>query len=316
MGYYGWKPYVSVAEKRAKAEKKVAAMKKKGIQTNPVKPEGRTIAKTFWGKSWCSHLESYSDYDNRLPRGRTYIRNGSVIDLDVDKGIIKSMVSGSDIYQVKIQVDALDAKLWDNIVKNCSKQITSVIDLLQGKLSKNVMEIVTDKNSGLFPSPKQLKFSCSCPDWANMCKHVAATLYGFGTRLDETPELLFKLRHVDSQELITVATATKLTEKSTKSKMSTNTLSEMFNIEFEDEKAKSSKPSNLKKETLSKATPAKTAKKVEKEKPIKKVDKKVTKKKEPKKVLAKKVASPVKKKMVKKPVKKTVKKSVKKKPKS
>jgi len=269
MGYYGWKPYVSVAEKRAKAEKKVAAMKKKGIQTNPVKPEGRTIAKTFWGKSWCSHLESYSDYDNRLPRGRTYIRNGSVIDLDVDKGIIKSMVSGSDIYQVKIHVDALEEKLWDNIVKNCSKQITSVIDLLQGKLSKNVMEIVTNKNSGLFPSPNQLKFSCSCPDWANMCKHVAATLYGFGTRLDETPELLFKLRHVDSQELITVATATKLTEKSTKSKMSTNTLSEMFNIEFEDEdkKDRSSKSSNLKKEPYSKSTPAKSVKKVEKEKP-------------------------------------------------
>ena len=279
MSYYGYPRYVSVAEKRAKAEKKIVALKKKGVKTNPVKTEGRVIAKTFWGKSWCSHLESYSDYDNRLPRGRTYVRNGSVIDLNVDKGLIKSMVSGSDIYQVKIQVEALNENLWDNIVKNCSNQIISVIDLLQGKLSKSVMEIVTDKKTGLFPSPNELKFFCSCPDWASMCKHVAATLYGFGSRLDETPDLLFKVRHVDSGELITKATATKLSDKSKKSKISSNNLSELFDIEMEEENNKPIKILNGKKEFTLNDSIKKQAKKSEKEKSIKKTIKKIVAKK-------------------------------------
>ena len=99
--YGGYPPYVPVAKRRQQAEKKVQALKKKGHDINPIVVEGRMIAKTFWGKAWCKHLESFSDYENRLPRGRTYVRNGSVIDLKLSAGQIKALVSGSSIYRVR-----------------------------------------------------------------------------------------------------------------------------------------------------------------------------------------------------------------------
>ncbi len=205
-GYYGgWAPYVSVAKRRQKAAKKVAALQKKGKTISPVQIDGRTIARTFWGKAWCDNLEAYSDFSNRLPRGRTYVRNGSVIDLQITKGKIVAMVSGSSIYTVKIAIRALEQPRWKTIIGHCSGQIDSLIELLQGKFSRGVMEIITCKERGLFPAPKQISMDCSCPDGAVMCKHVAAVLYGVGARLDERPELFFQLRNVDHSELITAA---------------------------------------------------------------------------------------------------------------
>lgn len=205
-GYYdGWAPYVSVAERRQKAAKKVAALQKKGKMISPVQIEGRAIARTFWGKAWCANLEAYSDFSNRLPRGRAYVRNGSVIDLQITKGEIVAMVSGSSIYTVKIAIRALERPRWKALIGHCSGQIDSLVELLQGKFSRGVMEIITCKERGLFPAPKQIAMACSCPDGAVMCKHVAAVLYGVGARLDESPELFFLLRNVDHSELIMAA---------------------------------------------------------------------------------------------------------------
>jgi uncharacterized Zn finger protein len=203
-GYYygGWAHYVPVAERRRKAERTVASLKKKGRVCEPVVIEGRAIARTFWGKQWCDNLEAYSDYANRLPRGRTYVRNGSVVDLQIAKGKISALVAGSDIYQVDISVHALEEKRWRGILKGCAGKVASLVELLQGRLSDAVMEVVTRQGGGLFPVPKQINFRCSCPDSAWMCKHVAAVLYGVGARFDRQPELLFLLRHVDPQELI------------------------------------------------------------------------------------------------------------------
>ena len=104
---YGWKPYVPVAQRRAQAAREVAKRVKKGQKIYPVRIEGRTIASTFWGKAWCTNLESYSDYANRLPRGRTYVRNGSVVHLKIDKGRIEALVSGSELYEIQIDIAAL-----------------------------------------------------------------------------------------------------------------------------------------------------------------------------------------------------------------
>jgi uncharacterized Zn finger protein len=237
-GYYGgWAPYVSVAERRKKAAKKISALQKKGKAVNPVRIEGRAIARTFWGKAWCDNLEAYSDYSNRLPRGRTYVRNGSVIDLQIGKGEITALVSGSSIYQVKVEIRALEKDRWKTIIKHCSGQIDSLVELLQGKFSRGVMEIITCQKRGLFPSPKHISLDCSCPDGAVMCKHVAAVLYGVGARLDESPELFFQLRNVDQAELIaaagTSAVATR-TEKPGKV-LKTTDLSGLFGIELDSE---------------------------------------------------------------------------------
>lgn len=200
--FYTFKPYVSVAARQAKAKREVAKLEKKGQTISPVKIEGRAIATTFWGKAWCDNLESYSDFENRLPRGRSYVRNGSVCDLQILPGRVKALVCGSELYRIDITVKPLPRATWDDVKARCAGQIASLVELLQGRLSKGVMEVVTARQGGLFPKPAEITMKCSCPDWADVCKHVAAALYGVGSRLDRQPELLFALRGVDHLELI------------------------------------------------------------------------------------------------------------------
>jgi uncharacterized Zn finger protein len=205
MGYYDndWGPYVSVAEKLRRAERELAKLRKKhGRSFSPVALEGRDIAKSFWGKSWCSNLERYSDYETRLPRGRAYVRNGSVVDLQIAKGEVSAMVAGSALYNVRVTIAPVAASRWKAICQDCAGSVDSLIEILQGRLAQGVMDRVCRRDDGLFPAPEHIGLSCSCPDWAEMCKHVAAVLYGIGARLDEQPELLFLLCDVDVNELL------------------------------------------------------------------------------------------------------------------
>ncbi|MBI3183154.1 MAG: SWIM zinc finger family protein [Myxococcales bacterium] len=180
-------------------------LKKKGHPVSPVVIDGKKIAQTFWGKAWCDNLERYSDYSNRLPRGRTYVRNGSVVDLQIAAGEVAAIVSGSSLYRVAVKVSAVPKARWTSICRDSAGAIDSLVELLQGRFSKGVMERICQEKTGLFPAPAEIELSCSCPDWASMCKHVAAVLYGIGARLDERPELLFKLRKVDEKDLIAKA---------------------------------------------------------------------------------------------------------------
>ena len=205
MSYYDWKPYVPVAERRRKAERQLQKLAKQGQVLAPVVIEGRNIARTFWGKAWCENLERYSDYANRLPRGRTYVRNGSVLDLQIGPGQVEATVSGSEIYRVTVQVKPVSKGHWTALCGDCAGAIDSLVELLQGRFSKGVMERICRAGTGLFPAPAEIELACSCPDWATMCKHVAAVLYGIGARLDEQPELLFQLRGVHATELLAKA---------------------------------------------------------------------------------------------------------------
>ncbi|HEY3444898.1 MAG TPA: hypothetical protein VGK67_00985 [Myxococcales bacterium] len=207
-GYHDWKPYVSVHEKKRNAEREVERLRKKGHALAPVAAiAGNAIAHTFWGKSWCRNLERYSDYSNRLPRGRSYVRNGAVVDLQVEPGEVRARVSGSSLYEVRVKIAPLQKPRWQAVCQDCAGGIDSLVELLQGQLSRAVMERVCEEGRGLFPSPAEIEFDCSCPDWASMCKHVAATLYGVGARLDAKPDLLFRLRKVDEMELVAHAGA-------------------------------------------------------------------------------------------------------------
>jgi len=200
--YDRWPRYVPVSERRAKAARELAKRMKKGQSASPIAIEGRTIAASFWGKSWCDNLERYSDYSNRLPRGRTYVRNGSVVDLRIANGSVQALVSGSSLYKVEVKIAAVPQTQWSAVCSDCSGAIDSLVELLQGRFSKAVMTRICQEKTGLFPSPKEIQFTCSCPDYASMCKHIAAVLYGIGARLDTNPELLFVLRAVDHLELI------------------------------------------------------------------------------------------------------------------
>ncbi len=237
-----YRPYVSVAERKAKALKKVAAMKKKGQTVEPVTaatPRGK-MALSFWGEAWCDHLESYSDFANRLPRGRTYLRNGSVLHLGIDSGRVEALVMGSELYKQTVRIAPLPKPKWNALKRRCQGKIGSLVELLQGKISGEIMRIVTDRKNGLFPGPREIKLSCSCPDWAGLCKHLAAILYGVGARLDDAPELLFKLRGVDHNELIQ-ADASALAETGRPSAgrrtLAPASLGDVFGIDLDDEEA-------------------------------------------------------------------------------
>ncbi len=200
--FYQWAPYVPVAERRRKAAAEMAKLATKGHAIAPVRIEGRAIATTAWGKAWCANMERYSDYGNRLPRGRTYVRNGSVVHLQIEPGKVTARVSGSSIYHTTITVKRLAPAAWTALCTDCAGGIDSLVELLQGRFAAGVMERLCRQGDGLFPPPKDIRFDCSCPDSATMCKHVAAVLYGIGARFDHQPELLFALRQVDASALL------------------------------------------------------------------------------------------------------------------
>jgi uncharacterized Zn finger protein len=206
MGYnFGaWGDYVPVGERRLQAQRKIAELRKKGRDIAPVEIEDRKIAKTFWGKAWCDNLESYRDpeYLYRLPRGRCYVRNGLVVDLQIAPKMITGQVLGSSLYQVVIAIKALPPARWRSICRDCAGAIDTLVELLQGRFSQKTMARLCRQDGGLFPKPEEIEFSCTCPDSAFMCKHVAAALYGVGTRLDRSPELLFRLRAVEAADLL------------------------------------------------------------------------------------------------------------------
>jgi len=258
-GYGGWAPYVSVAERRKKAEKAAAKTKKAGADLSPIESSRGAIAKTFWGKAWCNNLEQYSDYANRLPRGRTYVRNGSVIDLKITAGEVRAQVMGSSLYTVDVTVTAVPDKQWQAIGAGCAGSIDSLVELLQGKLSKGVMEHICKLGTGLFPAPKEIKFKCSCPDWASMCKHVAAVLYGVGARLDQQPDLLFSLRRVDAKDLVAQAGAVLPKAKKgpvTSKVLDDSALADVFGIEMVEVAAPKKPAARRSTATTTKATKA------------------------------------------------------------
>jgi uncharacterized Zn finger protein len=236
-GYGGWAPYVPVGQKLAKARKhaeKVA--KKEGRELAPVKITGKAMANTYWGKASCDNLEAYSDFANRLPRGRTYARNGSVVDLQILKGQIKAIVAGSLPYTITISIETLAKKSWTRLKAECSQSIASLLDLLQGRFDEGVMQRLAHPKEGLFPQPREIKMRCSCPDSAGLCKHLAAVLYAVGNRLDAAPEMLFCLRNVDHLELVTQAVSEgnldRTLESGTDNALAGSDLGEVFGIDL------------------------------------------------------------------------------------
>ncbi len=250
-GGYGmrWAPYVSVGAKKAKAVKHAAKIaKKQKREPSPVVASGRKMAKSFWGLAWCDNLEAYQDYANRLPRGATYLRNGSVVDLVIQPKRVDAIVAGSTPYTISIDIQPLKPARWKAIRQDCSASIDSLLDLLSGKISDGVMKRLTDPKNGLFPAPSEIRMRCSCPDGSSCCKHLAAVMYGIGSRLDNQPELLFVLRGVDHNELVSQAIASGNLERelsgTSSNGLNNNDLESIFGIQLDSAAAprKSSRP--------------------------------------------------------------------------
>lgn len=199
-----WYQYESAREKKERMEREFKKRTARGEVLEPLEvPEGRRkITRTFWGNAWCQHIESYRDYENRLPRARTYLRQGSVYNLSVELGKIRAQVAGSTLYDVEITIKPLSDGGWEGVKQACAGKIGSLLDLLSGQLGSGVMEVIADKEHGLFPSPQEIRFNCSCPDYASLCKHSGAVLYGVAVKFDADPSLFFRLRGVDPAELL------------------------------------------------------------------------------------------------------------------
>jgi uncharacterized Zn finger protein len=225
--------YTSASEKRVllrKAKERYSKLYElKGVSISG----RRDMANTFWGKMWCEHFETMADFTNRLPRGRTYARNGSIIHLDISPGKVFALVSGTEIYEINMEVQALPKNVWTKIVDKCHGEIGTMIDLMNGHFSKEVMQVICDPQNGLFPRRNEIKYKCSCPDVARLCKHLSAVFYGIGNRLDSNPELLFLLRQVDPTQLLTLK-MDQLTSKGADN-LTNDELSEIFGIQLETE---------------------------------------------------------------------------------
>lgn len=196
---------------RKNAAESVKKEKKRGNILEPVTVMGRNIVKNWWGKAWCSNLEQYADYESRIDRGKRYVRNGSVIDLKIHKGRISARVQGTrkTPYKVEIRISPLSEEKCQSIIQKCGRKIENMEELLNGNFPLEMQELFQGKD-GLFPTPREISFTCSCPDWALMCKHVAASLYGVGVRLDENPLLFFELRGIDVEKFIDVTIANRV----------------------------------------------------------------------------------------------------------
>jgi uncharacterized Zn finger protein len=255
--YGGFPPYVSKAEKMRRAEKAIAKLrKKKGANIEPVVVKDRKIARTWWGKSWCHNLERYADYSNRISRGRSYVRNGSVLDLKISPNAISALVSGSDPtpYSIKITIKPLEEKIEKALMAASRTSLDSMQSLLFGEFPPDLKEAFFKQGTGLFPTPKEIELDCSCPDYAEMCKHVAAALYGVGVRLDEKPELFFVLRGIKIDDFvgkIVKSESEKMLKQAEKKSdraldADAGDLSELFGIEVEPPLAKTIKRSTAK----------------------------------------------------------------------
>lgn len=212
MSYYGFPEYVSVQEKKDKANRAIVALKKKNPDIEPIIIEGNVLAKSWWGKSWNKNLENYADYSNRIGRGRSYVRHNSVLDLKIIQGNVLALVQGSGRkpYSVTVKIDALKKEMLKKVMELCNNKISSLEELLEGKFPKDLELLFKEEKHGLFPSPREIHFYCSCPDSAYMCKHVAAVLYGIGARFDSDPMLFFTLRNIEASVLIKKSIEAKL----------------------------------------------------------------------------------------------------------
>ena len=193
------------------ARQTIQKEKARGKQPEPVVIQGRSIVKSWWGQAWCDNLERYADYESRLERGKRYVRTGAVVDLKIQKGKVLARVQGrrKTPYKIEIRISPLSEERCQRAIEKCSRKIENLEQLVNGNFPEELKEVFLGEQ-GLFPKPREISFNCSCPDWALMCKHVAAVLYGIGARVDENPFLFFELRGIDAGRFVDVPLANRV----------------------------------------------------------------------------------------------------------
>lgn len=197
--------YISISDQKAMALKSKKRLEKNlNRSLEPIILASTKLATSWWGKMWNTNLERYAEYSNRIGRGKTYVKNELVIDLQIEESKVFAYVQGKrrDPYQIAIYIDPTKPGLIEQIKEKCQGKLDTVEELLEGKFSKEISSIFMIQGAGLFPEPKEIKFRCSCPDYTSCCKHVSAVLYGIGSKLDVNPLLFFTLRGINLDDFL------------------------------------------------------------------------------------------------------------------
>lgn len=225
-------------EAAERVQREIAKRRARGEALQPLEApqKSRHLCQSFWGQAWCRHLANYQHYEARLPAGRSYLRQGKVLDLTVEPGTLSAVVAGTELYDTLIHIRPLAADRWQEIVQASQGQVNSLLDLLTGKLGDGLMQVLSHPEDGLFPQPGEIRFDCSCPDHADLCKHAAAVLYGAGILLDAQPQLLFTLRGVDQADLLSTARESSAAGLSQASELEGTDLSALFGIDLDEGK--------------------------------------------------------------------------------
>jgi uncharacterized Zn finger protein len=229
--WWNFEPRKSVGQR--KAEGKIAIHKLlKGKPAQPVVGKRGTVATTFWGKAWVSHIRSIGEFESRLDRGRAIAGNGTLLHMEIEEGVVRAYVAGSELYSIGVKIQPLKPKRWEQIKSACAGNLGSMVELLQGKFSDEVMRVLIDPKTGMFPSDNDFDLDCSCPDWTRLCKHLAGVLFAVGAKLDQQPELLFTLRGVNPIDLIQVSPVVAKSTSDTSDVLDQSALSDVFGVDF------------------------------------------------------------------------------------
>lgn len=195
-------PRLRVADLARLAQQRRENLLQEGRQLHPVQGSSRNLASHFWGRAWMKHLALCEAGGLCLAPGRTLLRHGCVLDLQLAPGRVEALVSAQELVEVQIDIAPLEDERLEALKEACSGRIDSLVSLLEGCTDEAVLQRLCDPETGLLPEPHDWHMNCTCPDWAEPCPHAAAALYATGTLIDVEPTLLFQLRQVEASSLI------------------------------------------------------------------------------------------------------------------
>lgn len=218
---------MKAADLEAQARRELIELKSAGEEVRPVVGTTRKLAAHFWGSAWMKHLALCESGGWSLSAGRTLLRHGCVLDLQLEAGLIRARVMEERLHDVEIALDPLDGERLEELRTICSGKIDSLVPLLEGTLDDALLATLCNAETGLLPEPGAWHMSCTCPDWSEPCPHAAAAIYAAGILIDAEPSLLFRLRQVSPEDLLQSPA-----EKAAESDFDLEQLARTFRIEL------------------------------------------------------------------------------------
>ncbi len=215
------------AELETLAAARLAELQAAGEELHPVVSRSRALVSHFWGKAWMRHLAACEAGGLCLAPGRTLLRHGCVLDVQLAPGLIRARVSTQRLEEVELHLAPLDEERQAELVQLCQGRIDSLVSLMEGRVDETVLAPLCDPQLGLLPEPADWRMHCSCADWAEPCPHAAAAIYAAGVLIDADPSLLFTLRSLDP------ATLLRPTAQAEASDFAAGDLGKLFGIELD-----------------------------------------------------------------------------------